>query len=82
VTAEYIHQVSMWRATLTAAVINAAAEVVFHVSGDAKSSIVRKVLQGPNRPHELPAQVIAPIAGRALWLLDAPAAAGLERDPG
>jgi 6-phosphogluconolactonase len=82
VTAEYIHQVSMWRVTLTAAVINAAEEVVFQVSADAKSSIVRKVLQGPNRPHELPAQLIAPIAGRALWLLDAPAAADLERDPG
>ena len=65
--------------TLTAIVINAAAEVVFLVSGDAKAAIVRKVLEGPNRPHELPAQLIAPTSGRVLWLLDAPAAAELGK---
>ena len=77
VAAEYIHGVSMWRVTLTATVINAAAEIAFVVSGHAKATIVRKVLEGPSRPHEFPAQLIAPTAGRQVWLLDAPAAADL-----
>ena len=79
VAAEYVRAVSMWRVTLTAIVINAAAEVAFVVSGDAKAAIVRKVLERPNQPHELPAQLIVPTNGRVHWLLDAPAAADLER---
>ena len=79
VAAEYVHEVATWRVTLTAGVINAAAEVVFLVSGDAKAAIVRSVLEGRTRPHELPAQFIAPAAGHLVWLLDAPAAAELGR---
>jgi 6-phosphogluconolactonase len=67
----------MWRVTLTATVINAAAEIVFVVSGESKAAMVRKVLGNPDRQHELPAQLIAPSAGRLIWLLDAPAAAQL-----
>jgi 6-phosphogluconolactonase len=77
VAAEFNHEVSMWRVTLTPTVINAAAETAFVVSGAGKAAIVRMVLEGPNRPHELPAQLIAPTAGRLVWLLDAPAAADL-----
>ena len=77
VAAEHVRAASQWRVTLTAIVINAAAEVAFVVSGDAKAAIVRKVLEGPHRPHELPAQLVAPTAGRRVWLLDAPAAAHL-----
>ena len=79
VAAEYVHEVEMWRVTLTASVINAAAEIAFVVSGGAKAGVVRRVLEGPNRPHELPAQLIAPTDGRLCWLLDAPAAAELGR---
>lgn len=79
VAAEYVHAVSMWRVTLKAILINAAAETAFVVAGEAKAAIVRKVLQGPHRPHELPAQLIVPTTGRLCWFLDAPAAAGLER---
>jgi 6-phosphogluconolactonase len=79
VAAEYVHAVSMWRVTLTATVINAAAEIAFVVSGDTKAAIVRKVLGGPNQPHELPAQLIVPTDGRLCWLLDAPAAADFQR---
>jgi 6-phosphogluconolactonase len=72
---------SMWRVTMTPAVVNASAEVVFVVSGATKAAPVRKVLEGPHRPHELPAQLIAPMTGRVLWLLDARAAAALGRRP-
>jgi 6-phosphogluconolactonase len=77
VMAEYVAAASMWRVTLTPAVINAAAEVLFVVSGRAKAGVVRRVLEGPRRPQELPAQAIAPSSGRVRWCLDAAAAAEL-----
>ncbi len=68
---------SMWRITLTPAVINAAAEVLFLVSGAAKAGILRRVLEGPRRPQSLPAQAIAPTNGLVRWCVDAAAAADL-----
>ena len=68
---------SLWRVTLTPAVINAAAEVLFIVSGGAKAGVLRRVLEGPRRPQELPAQAIAPSNGRVRWCVDAAAAADL-----
>jgi 6-phosphogluconolactonase len=82
VRAAYVPAVSAWRVTLTPVIINAAAEVLILVSGGAKAAILRKVLEGPRRPHELPAQLIAPAAGRLLWFLDAPAAAELRGGAG
>lgn len=78
VVAHYVAAVSQWRVTLTPLIINAAAEVLFLVSGESKAAIVRRVLEGPQRPHELPAQLIAPADGRVRWLLDAAAARDLE----
>ena len=77
VVAHYVAAVSQWRVTLTPVIINAAAEVLFLVSGGSKAAIVHRVLEGPQRPHELPAQLIAPADGRVLWLLDAAAARDL-----
>jgi 6-phosphogluconolactonase len=79
VMAEHPAVASMWRVTLTPVVINAAAEVLFLVSGGAKASVVRRVLEGPHRPQELPAQGIAPSNGRVRWCVDAAAAAELGK---
>jgi 6-phosphogluconolactonase len=79
VTAEYVSAVAMWRLTLTAPVLNAAAEVLFLVSGGAKAGMVKRTLEGPRRTRELPAQLIAPARGGAQWLLDRAAAAELSR---
>jgi 6-phosphogluconolactonase len=79
VVAEYVAEVSMWRVTLTPVVINTAAEVVFLVSGAEKAAMLHQVLQGPRDPDLLPAQVVAPGQGRLTWLVDAAAAAGLDR---
>jgi 6-phosphogluconolactonase len=79
VTAEYVGEVSMWRVTLTPVVINAAAEVMFLVSGPEKAVMLRRVLEGPHQPEALPAQVVAPRAGRVRWLVDSAAAAELQR---
>ena len=78
VKAEHAQAVSAWRVTLTPVIINAAAVVAFVVTGGAKAAIVRDVLEGPRRPHELPAQLIAPTAGRVRWFVDASAAAALQ----
>ncbi|PYP16434.1 MAG: 6-phosphogluconolactonase [Gemmatimonadetes bacterium] len=69
---------SVWRITLTPAVINAAAEILFLVSGGGKAGILRRVLEDPRRPQELPAQAIAPSNGRVRWCVDAAAAADLS----
>ena len=70
--------VPAWRVTLTPVVINAATEVAFLVAGAAKAGVVQRVLEGPRRPHKLPAQLIAPASGRVAWFLDAAAAAELR----
>ncbi len=79
VMAAYVEVVAMWRLTLTPPAINAARRAAFLVSGAGKAEVVRRVLQGPLEPIVLPAQVIRPTERPALWLLDAAAAARLER---
>lgn len=75
------HQVAAeppWRITLTPVVLNAAAEVLFLVSGADKAAALHRVLEGPLQPDLLPAQVVAPIGGRLQWLVDKPAASLLQ----
>ena len=67
------------RVTLTPAILNSAANVLFLVSGSAKAAMLHRVIEGPRTPHELPAQLIAPTSGLACWLVDAAAAAALQR---
>jgi 6-phosphogluconolactonase len=78
VLSEYVPAVSMWRITMTAPLLNAATEILFLVSGAAKASVLKRVLEGPRDPHELPAQLIAPTHGRIQWMVDRAAAAELE----
>ncbi len=73
----YVAELDMWRVTLTAPVLNAAATAAFLVSGADKADVVREILRGPRDPNRLPAQLIRPESGDATWLLDKPAAARL-----
>jgi 6-phosphogluconolactonase len=77
VVAHYVPKLSAWRVTLTPAVINAAAQVTFLVAGAGKAKRLRQVLVGPHQPDILPAQIVSPTGGRALWLADAAAASRL-----
>jgi 6-phosphogluconolactonase len=79
VMACYVEVVGMWRLTLTPSPINAARRVAFLAAGESKAEVLRQVLQGPRKPIELPAQVIRPTERPAVWLIDAAAAAKLER---
>jgi 6-phosphogluconolactonase len=82
VMAQYVAAVSMWRVTCTPVLFNAAAAVVFLVSGREKAETLRQVLEGPYQPELLPAQVVAPRDGSVCWLLDAAAAANLTEAGG
>jgi 6-phosphogluconolactonase len=79
VMACYVEVVGMWRLTLTPPPINGARRVAFLASGEGKADVLHRVLQGPRKPVELPAQAIRPSERPAVWLIDAAAAAKLER---
>jgi 6-phosphogluconolactonase len=78
--AHHVPAIGADRITLTAAIINRAACVVFLVAGPEKASAVVRVLHGPREPDPLPAQVVAPEHGRLLWLLEREAARLLQRE--
>ncbi len=78
VMANQVEGVAPWRLTLTPVIINAAAQVVFLVSGAGKADRLRQVLQGTPGTEALPAQRIQPSRGELLWLVDSDAAARLE----
>jgi len=81
VSAVKVAQEGFERVTLTAKVINNALKVVFLVSGSSKASVLSSVIRGPDDPFQLPAQLIQPVAGELLWLVDRDAASQLK-DPG
>ena len=74
VVAESVEATPSWRITLTAPVLNAAAEILFLVSGTEKAGVLSRVLDGPRVPRELPAQLIEPVHGRVHWMIDRAAA--------
>jgi 6-phosphogluconolactonase len=79
--AVWVEKLQAWRITLTPPVLNHAATVIFLVSGAAKAPALAAVLEGEPRPELYPAQVVAPIDGRLLWLVDRAAAAQLRSRP-
>ena len=78
VASVWVEKLRTWRITLTPAAINHAATVIFLVSGGAKAAALAAVLEGEWRPELYPAQVVAPVDGRLLWLVDRAAAAQLR----
>jgi len=78
VRAVYAQSQMMWRVTITPAVINRARAVVFAVEGAEKAQILATVLEGPRDPVKYPAQIVAPVSGRLLWMVDELAAGTLK----
>jgi 6-phosphogluconolactonase len=72
-----VPQLATTRLTLTPPMINAARYVIFVVSGADKSEVLAQVIGGPSDPKKLPAQLIRPFTGEALWFVDRAASAGL-----
>ena len=79
VFANYIGKLGAYRLTLTVPVINHAALVLFLISGESKASVLREVLEGEFQPQRLPSQLIRPVNGRLLFIVDHIAASKLTR---
>ncbi len=58
------------RITLTAPAINQATQVIFMVTRSDKALALKAVLEGPYEPEQLPAQLIQPVRGNLLYLVD------------
>jgi 6-phosphogluconolactonase len=70
VSAVYIEELSSYRITMTAALINEAHAIAFLVYGDTKAKAVHDVLEGEKDPETFPAQLIIPEDGVMNWFLD------------
>jgi 6-phosphogluconolactonase len=73
--ANWIENLSTWRMTLTLPVLNNAANVIFLVAGSDKAGIVNSILNGEER-ELYPAQLVQPVNGHLLWMLDQAAGSG------
>lgn len=78
VTANYVAKLKAYRITVTTSVINRAANVMFLVSGAAKASTLKEVLEGRYEPNRLPAQLIRPVDGKLFFMVDRAAASELS----
>ncbi len=67
------------RLTFTPPLLNAARNVLFLVTGDDKAEAVQAVLEGDYQPDEYPAQIVRPVQGEVVWMLDTAAAQRLHR---
>jgi len=79
VVADHVEEVNSWRVSLTAPVLNNAAQITFLVTGEGKAAVVEQVIEGPRDSEAVPAQLIAPAHGSLAWILDSAAAARLPR---
>lgn len=77
VFANPVGNLKAYRLTLTAPVINHAANVIFIVAGAGKAERLREVIRGERDPRRLPAQLIRPEDGALDWYVDRAAAAKL-----
>lgn len=75
----WVGKVLMDRITLTAPAINNAANIISMVTGAEKAPALTAVLERVYEPDQLPAQLIQPVNGTLLWLVDTAAGSMLTR---
>ena len=73
----FLREEQINRVTLTAPVINAAACIIFLVSGADKAAALHQVLSQEYDPGLYPSQVIQPYTGELFWWIDEAAAVDL-----
>jgi 6-phosphogluconolactonase len=78
VAAPWVEKFHTHRITLTPPVFNAAKRVLFVVGGSDKDKAAEAVLEGPFQPNRYPAQIVNPVHGDVVWLLDREAASRLK----
>ncbi|TYR36645.1 6-phosphogluconolactonase [Sphingobacterium phlebotomi] len=74
VDAYFLVPQNMYRITLTAPFINRAEKIVVIAFGEKKAKALREVLQGDKNPELYPSQLLKPITGELLFLVDDEAA--------
>ena len=74
VIAHYVEKLQADRLTLTPPVLNQAAQVMFLVTGSDKTAALRSVWHEPYNPDRFPAQIVRPMTGSVIWLVDRAAA--------
>jgi 6-phosphogluconolactonase len=70
VAAYYLESQTMFRITLTAALINRAKQIVVLTFGENKAQALNEVLYGAYDPEKYPTQLIKPLDGELLFLTD------------
>ncbi len=78
VVANPVLKLNVERLTLTAMIINRAANVFFLVEGADKATALAEVLQGTIDIQRVPAQLIHPHGGKLVWFVDQAAAGKLK----
>lgn len=78
VVANWVEMLSAHRITMTFPLINAARLVIFLAAGEEKADVLRRILEPKGPARNLPAQLVRPIDGEVLWLLDGAAASLLN----
>ena len=74
VVANYVRKLDSHRITLTARTINNARNVTFLAAGEDKAEPLKAVLEGSDQPDTYPSQLIRPLNGSLLWMVDEAAA--------
>jgi 6-phosphogluconolactonase len=69
VVANHVEALKTDRITITLPVINAAAEAMVLVAGANKAPVIRKIIQSPGTAT-YPVQMVHPIRGRLLWIVE------------
>jgi len=67
------------RMTMTMPLVNQSRHITVLVAGAEKAEALAGVVRGPRDPDQLPAQLLQPVSGELLWLVDQAASALLER---
>jgi 6-phosphogluconolactonase len=75
----WLPQQNIFRITLTKAIVNLSAKIVFLASGAGKAEALHEVLYGAYDPDRFPSQVIRPNRGELFWFVDQAAAAKLKK---
>lgn len=74
----YVEEIKAMRITMTAALINEAANIVFLVYGAGKAEAVHHAIEGEKNHHLYPAQLIEAEDGEVFWFIDEAAAEKLS----
>ncbi|NUY79528.1 6-phosphogluconolactonase [Flavobacterium sp. MAH-1] len=77
VDAYYLAPQQMFRITLTAPLLNKAKKNVVLVFGANKAHAFSQVISGKYNPEQYPSQLLKPVTGELIWLVDEAAAAEL-----